>query len=216
MKHIFEPFYTTKEKGKGTGLGFPFLTASCSASAAPSRVDSIVSKGTTFTIKIPVNVDHSTGVSRNAQKSCLSTTRSNSPGLAERLNLRNYDAKAVFCAEDAFAMANNNPPDVILLDMNMPGLHGFEVVDELKKFDPTVEIIILSGQGGLSDAKDCRRRLRLPRQTDRHPRAHESHRQGAVGSDRKARHKTEAPMEHDLRIASLTLSAASWPATRTN
>ena len=74
--------------------------------------------------------------------------------LAERLNLRNYDAKAVFCAEDAFAMANNNPPDVILLDMNMPGLHGFEVVDELKKFDPTVEIIILSGQGGLSDAKD--------------------------------------------------------------
>ncbi len=74
--------------------------------------------------------------------------------LAERLKLRNYDAKAVFCAEDAFAAIHNNPPDVILLDMNMPGLHGFEVVDEFKKFDATVEIIILSGQGGLSDAKD--------------------------------------------------------------
>ncbi|HWR89061.1 MAG TPA: ATP-binding protein [Dissulfurispiraceae bacterium] len=63
MKHIFEPFYTTKEKGKGTGLGLSLSYGIMQRLGGTIQVDSIVSKGTTFTIKIPVNTDHSTGVS---------------------------------------------------------------------------------------------------------------------------------------------------------
>jgi len=42
--------------------------------------------------------------------------------LSERLQLRNYDAKAVYNAEDALTVLHSDPPDVVLLDLKMPGL----------------------------------------------------------------------------------------------
>jgi DNA-binding NtrC family response regulator len=66
--------------------------------------------------------------------------------LAERLALRNYDVKAVYNAEDAIAGAQSDPPDVVLLDLRMPGISGLEVLKTLKKFDPTIEVILVTGQ----------------------------------------------------------------------
>jgi len=66
--------------------------------------------------------------------------------LAERLALRNYDVKAVYHAEDAIATAQSDPPDVVLLDLRMPGIGGFEVLKTIKKLDPTIEVILLTGQ----------------------------------------------------------------------
>ena len=66
--------------------------------------------------------------------------------LAERLALRNYDVQAVYSAEDAITSAQNDPPDVVLLDLRMPGIGGLEVLKTLKKFDPTIEVILVTGQ----------------------------------------------------------------------
>jgi len=66
--------------------------------------------------------------------------------LAERLALRNYDVRAVYHAEDAITTAQSDPPDVVLLDLRMPGIGGFEVLKTIKKIDPTIEVILLTGQ----------------------------------------------------------------------
>lgn len=66
--------------------------------------------------------------------------------LAERLVMRNYDAKAVYSAEDAITFIMKEPPDVVLLDLRMPGIGGFEVLNTIKGIDPTIEIILLTGQ----------------------------------------------------------------------
>jgi DNA-binding NtrC family response regulator len=66
--------------------------------------------------------------------------------LAERLALRNYDVKAVYHVEDAIAALESNPPDVVLLDLRMPGIGGVEVLKAIKKHDPTIEVILLTGQ----------------------------------------------------------------------
>ena len=67
--------------------------------------------------------------------------------LAERLRLRNYDTKAVYTPEDGLAIVQSYSPDVILLDFKMPGMNGIEVLKIIKDMDPTIEVIMLTGQG---------------------------------------------------------------------
>jgi len=66
--------------------------------------------------------------------------------LAERLVIRDYDAKAVYTAEDAITAVQSEPPDVVLLDLRMPGANGFEVLSTIKSVDPSIEVILLTGQ----------------------------------------------------------------------
>jgi two-component system NtrC family sensor kinase len=54
LKHIFEPFYTTKEKGKGTGLGLSISYGIVQKLGGTVRVESELNKGTRFTIEIPL------------------------------------------------------------------------------------------------------------------------------------------------------------------
>ncbi len=57
LKHIFEPFYTTKEKGKGTGLGLSLSYGIIQRLGGTVQVDSEVNKGTTFIVKLPVKAE---------------------------------------------------------------------------------------------------------------------------------------------------------------
>lgn len=65
--------------------------------------------------------------------------------LAERLQIRDYGATAVYSADEAFSAIRNNPPDVVLLDLRMPGVSGIEALKMIKQSHPTIEVIILSG-----------------------------------------------------------------------
>jgi DNA-binding NtrC family response regulator len=68
--------------------------------------------------------------------------------LAERLELRGFAAKAVSCAEEALAvLASDWLPQVVLLDLMMPGIDGLATLDLIKKHDPRIQVIILTGHG---------------------------------------------------------------------
>lgn len=67
--------------------------------------------------------------------------------LAERLRLRDYDATAVSQAEDALTFIRSDPPDVVLLDLRMPGMDGIEVLKIIKQINPSIEVIMLTGHG---------------------------------------------------------------------
>ncbi len=56
LKHIFEPFYTTKEKGKGTGLGLSISYGIMQKLGGAILVESEINTGTTFIIEVPINV----------------------------------------------------------------------------------------------------------------------------------------------------------------
>lgn len=74
--------------------------------------------------------------------------------LAERLRLRGYDARAVFNAEDAVSAAKSDTPEVLLLDMKMPGVDGAEIMRNIKQVYPHVEFIILTGKGIEDEEKE--------------------------------------------------------------
>lgn len=68
--------------------------------------------------------------------------------LAERLEIRGFEAEAVYCTEDALARIHaKNFPDVVLLDLKMPHMDGMETLSEIKKYNPSIEVIILTGHG---------------------------------------------------------------------
>ncbi len=67
--------------------------------------------------------------------------------LAERMELRGIKAKVTNCGEDALASVMAESPDVVLLDLKMPDIGGLEVLDAIKKTDPSIEVIMITGHG---------------------------------------------------------------------
>ncbi len=74
--------------------------------------------------------------------------------LAERLQLRNYDAKAISNALEALASIYSDPPDVVVLDLKIPGMDGIEILKTIKQFDPSIEVIILTGHGAVESVEE--------------------------------------------------------------
>jgi DNA-binding response OmpR family regulator len=71
--------------------------------------------------------------------------------LTERLGLRGYEASAAFTADEAIAAVAACPPDVVLLDLNLPGVRGVELLMTLRQHLPHGEIILLSGHLDLAE-----------------------------------------------------------------
>lgn len=71
--------------------------------------------------------------------------------LSERLQMRDIDASVVHDGAQALAAIEQNEPDVLLLDLRMPGIDGIEVLRRVKKNTPQVEVIVLTGHGSTRD-----------------------------------------------------------------
>jgi len=67
--------------------------------------------------------------------------------LAARLQIRGYDAKSVYSAEDAIDFVRNDNPDVMLLDLRMPGMNGVHVLRTIRQFNESTQVIMLTGLG---------------------------------------------------------------------
>jgi len=61
LKSIFEPFYSTKEKGEGTGLGLFISYGIMKKLGGIILVESELNKGTTFTVEIPIRAGDGEG-----------------------------------------------------------------------------------------------------------------------------------------------------------
>jgi len=76
--------------------------------------------------------------------------------MADRLKMRDVDAKTVYDGEAALSVVKEEEPDVIVLDLKMPGIDGIEVLRRVKKAYPKVEVIILTGHGSEKDEEAAR------------------------------------------------------------
>jgi DNA-binding response OmpR family regulator len=67
--------------------------------------------------------------------------------LAERLELRGLQARAALNGEVALQMIEADTPEIVILDVLMPGLGGLEVLRRIKAQHPKVPVILLTGRG---------------------------------------------------------------------
>lgn len=76
--------------------------------------------------------------------------------LSERLQMRDVDSETAFDGEQAIARVSEEQPDVLVLDLKMPGLHGLEVLRWIKNSHPDIQVIILTGHGTERDEEKAR------------------------------------------------------------
>ncbi len=75
--------------------------------------------------------------------------------LSERLQMRDYSSAAVYSGEEALSILEEDEPEVMVLDLKMPGMDGLEVLRRVKEKHPNVEVIVLTGHGSEDIAKFC-------------------------------------------------------------
>jgi DNA-binding NtrC family response regulator len=72
--------------------------------------------------------------------------------LLKRMKKRKVRASAVHSGEEALAFLSQNPVDVVILDVKMPGMDGIETLREVKKRYPLLEVIMLTGHADMEVA----------------------------------------------------------------
>lgn len=75
--------------------------------------------------------------------------------LSERLMMRDLGSAVAYDGESALEVAREDEPDVMILDLKMPGIDGIEVLRRIKKTQPEIEVIILTGHGSEADKTTC-------------------------------------------------------------
>jgi Response regulator containing CheY-like receiver, AAA-type ATPase, and DNA-binding domains len=75
--------------------------------------------------------------------------------LQERLEMRGFSPRVATDGLTGLEMIAAEPPDVVVLDLRMPGLSGVEVLRRIRKQWPCLPVIMLSGHGSDQDFETC-------------------------------------------------------------
>ncbi len=74
--------------------------------------------------------------------------------LAERLSMRGLEVETALDGESALELMDADPPDVVLLDVLMPGMGGLEVLRRIRSTSPGTQVILLTGHGSTRDGME--------------------------------------------------------------
>ncbi|ACL04622.1 Response regulator receiver domain protein (CheY-like) [Desulfatibacillum aliphaticivorans] len=75
--------------------------------------------------------------------------------LSDRLLMRDVGSAVVYDGQQALDFIQEDEPEVMVLDLNMPGMDGMEVLRKVKQSHPSIEVIILTGHGSEKDKNLC-------------------------------------------------------------
>ncbi len=162
LGRLFEPYFTTKSVGKGTGLGLSIAYGVVTEHGGWMEVESKVGQGSRFHVFLPRFEPHVQGSNTATE----AAPAADSPALQgqERvlvvdddemvrlviravLNYRGYQVAEAADGEEAIEKYRVASPrfDLVLLDLNMPRLNGWDAMVKLRELDPQALIVLLSG-----------------------------------------------------------------------
>src|SRR5215210_4653274 len=71
------------------------------------------------------------------------------------LEYEGYEFIGASTGQEGLALAEREAPDLVLLDVKMPGMDGLEVLDRLRAMNETLPVVVVSGHGSISTAVDA-------------------------------------------------------------
>jgi signal transduction histidine kinase len=155
-KRIFEPFFSTKDVGKGLGLGLSIVYGIVKQHNGYIDVQSQLGKGTTFMIYLPViqsrdQLYHSMGLTMpKGGKEMILLTEDDEVVLDLIRSLLEGFGYTVILAKDGQEavqryLEHKDSIKLLILDVVMPKKTGKEVYDEIKRIQPDIKVIFISG-----------------------------------------------------------------------
>ncbi len=167
LEHVFDPFFTTKEKGQGTGLGLASVYGIVKAHGGHIQCSSKPDLGTTFLIYLPAceqggmakaELEQTASFQGGDETILVVDDESDIRKLtAESLEMLGYVVQYAATGEEALQVfqEHGNTIDLVLLDLNMPGMGGYTCLKELLRIAPEVKVVIASGYTANSHGKDA-------------------------------------------------------------
>ncbi len=67
--------------------------------------------------------------------------------IADRLEFRGIKARTASDGETALMMIESDPPDIVLLDLMLPGMSGLDILKKINALDLNIPVILLTGYG---------------------------------------------------------------------
>ncbi|MBU1052602.1 MAG: PAS domain S-box protein [Proteobacteria bacterium] len=158
QKHIFEPFFTTKGPKYGTGLGLAMVYGLVENHKGHIKCYSTPGYGTVFTIYFPAikSVPFEQHIIKFEEKVIHSDNETillvDDEEPLRRLGneLLKRQGFSVYLAESGekaleIYKEKKESIDLVILDISMPGMGGYLCFEELKKIDPDIKVIIVTG-----------------------------------------------------------------------
>lgn len=167
QEHIFDPFFTSKEAGRGTGLGLSIVYGVVKNHNGLVMCYSEVGQGSAFKVYLPaVLTDDEVEVSGRpaafeapgGRESILLVDDEEAIRQVgwEILTSKGYDVTVAESGEQAVEIFRSRKPlDLIILDINMPGMGGRKSLEEFFRIDPGMKVIITSGYSLAGPAGDA-------------------------------------------------------------
>ncbi|MCU1276911.1 MAG: Blue-light-activated protein, partial [bacterium] len=157
---LFEPFYTTKDPGKGTGLGLATVYGIVKQAGGHVRVESEPGRGALFEVLLPRSASVAAAVAPALEQVEPPRGRGTILLIEDDESVRDFvgfvlrqQGYQVLDAEHgprALEIANAHQGDIDLLisDVVMPQMHGFEVAKALRRSRPSLRVLHISGYPG--------------------------------------------------------------------
>jgi signal transduction histidine kinase/ActR/RegA family two-component response regulator len=169
QKRIFEPFFTTKPVGKGTGMGLSVVHGIVRRCGGGIEVESSPGKGACFIVYIPLA--HKADLKKRKRDREISAIKGRGRILfvdddiqicdsqKKALDPLGYTVTAIPDSRVAEEVFSNNSKefDLVILDLNMPHLDGFELAERIIKIRADIPVILTTGYTDLIDSQKVER-----------------------------------------------------------
>ena len=153
---IFDPYYTTKEKGKGTGLGLSMVHGIVRDYGGDIKVYSEVGKGTSFKVYIPFmeqptkdETDEKMETTLTGNESILLVDDEEQIVQMQKNTLERLGYKVAFRTGSVDALeafrANPDAFDLVVTDMSMPNMTGDQLAKKIIAIRQDIPVIICTG-----------------------------------------------------------------------